>query len=188
MSKLSFASQNLERFESVESTGTEFTYRCVTCRNCKDCKNSIHQREVSIKEEVEQDVINSSIDIDTREQVITARLPFVDQVTKLSPNKDIALKIYYQQLKKLASNQKDKDDIITSEAKLQQLGYVDFVENLPTEQQQMLAKSPTHNFIPWRAVWKTSSLSTPCHVVYDASNQLWLQSKRSPCKGPEQSQ
>ena len=142
VSKLSFPSyrHQLKQFESSESAGSEITYRCVTCRNCKDCKNSIHQREVSIKEEVEQDVINSSIDIDIQAQIITARLPFVDQVSKLAPNKEVALKIYYQQLKKLACNPKDKLDIITSEAKLQQLGYVDFVENLTLDQQQMLAK------------------------------------------------
>ena len=115
---LSFPASKIKRFESTESAGSEITYRCVSCRSCKNCKNSTHQREISIKEEVEQNVIDNSINIDLNTQTITATLPFIDQPTKLSPNKDIASKIYYQQLKKLnrPENDQDKQDIIDSEA------------------------------------------------------------------------
>ena len=64
---------------------------------------------------------------------------------------------------------KDKEDVIASESKLHKLGYVDFVSNLPQEQQNMLETSSIQNYIPWRAVWKLSSLSTPCRLVFDAS-------------------
>ena len=169
---LSFPSSSIKRFETTESTGSEITYRCVACRNCKDCKNSTHQREISIKEEVEQSIIDSSISINLETQTITAKLPFIDQPTKLSPNKDIAMTIYYQQLKKLnrPENQQDKADILQSEAKLQKLGFVDYVDNLSPEQQATLKNSSIHNYIPWRAVWKVNSLSTPCRIVYDASH------------------
>ena len=33
----------------------------------------------------------------------------------------------------------------------------------------MLAKNPVQNFIPWRAVWNGNSISTPCSLVFDAS-------------------
>ena len=33
----------------------------------------------------------------------------------------------------------------------------------------MLQNNKIQNFIPWRAVWKESSISTPCRVVFDAS-------------------
>ena len=33
----------------------------------------------------------------------------------------------------------------------------------------MLKKSPNQNFIPWRVVWKDNSISTPCRIVFDAS-------------------
>ena len=136
---LSFPASNIKRFESTESAGSEITYRCVSCRSCKNCKNSTHQREISIKEEVEQNVIDNSINIDLNTQTITATLPFIDQPMKLSPNKDIASKIYYQQLKNLnrSENEQDKQDIIDSEAKLQKLGYVD---NLSPEEQEALSK------------------------------------------------
>ena len=33
----------------------------------------------------------------------------------------------------------------------------------------MLEDSPIQNFIPWRVVWKVNSVSTPCPLVFDAS-------------------
>ena len=90
----------------------------------------------------------------------------------MANNKDIAIKVYNQQLRKLnkPSNQSDKDDILTSEGKLQSLGYVDYVSNLPESTQRMLEEHQTHHFIPWRAVWKGNSISTPCRIVFDASS------------------
>jgi len=81
------------------------------------------------------------------------------------------MKVYEQQLRKLSNpvNKKDKDDILQSEAKLQQLGYVDYIKNLPPDVQKYLAEHQTQNFIPWRAVWKGNSVSTPCRIVFDAS-------------------
>ena len=168
----SFPSKCIKQFEMTESTGSEITYRCVSCRNCRDCKNSEHQREISIKEEVEQSIIDASLNINLDTQSITAKLPFIDRPSKLAPNKEIASRIYYQQLKKLnrPENNKDKADILESEAKLQKLGYVEYVENLTPEQQSTLREATNHNFIPWRAVWKESSISTPCRVVFDASH------------------
>ena len=34
----------------------------------------------------------------------------------------------------------------------------------------MLTKNPVQNFIPWRAVWNGSSVSTQCHLVFDTSH------------------
>ena len=58
---------------------------------------------------------------------------------------------------------------IRSEQKLQDLGHVDYVKNLSCELQEMLRNNEIQNFIPWRAVWKESSISIPCLVVFDAS-------------------
>ena len=90
-------------------------------------------------------------------------------MVKLSNNKDIALKIYNQQLRKLNKNLQDKADVITSENKLQRLRHVDYVQNLSQEQQRMLSEAEMKYYIPWRAVWKQNSISTPCRVVFDAS-------------------
>ena len=79
--------------------------------------------------------------------------------------------LYYQQLKKLnqPGNIQDKNDIIKSENKLQQMGFVDYIRNLPSDVQVMLQENLIKYFIPWHAVWKGNSISTPCRVVFDTS-------------------
>ena len=156
-------------FHQAELAGSEINFRCVKCRSCDVCKKHNKNNElISIKEEVEQDLINHSVSLDT-ENSIVAKLPFIDDPSKLAPNRNIALKVYYQQIKRLANHADDKADIIQSEAKLQALGYVDYIKNLSTEVQSFLSSSPVKNYIPWRAVWKESSTTTPCRIVFDAS-------------------
>ena len=50
-----------------------------------------------------------------------------------------ALKVYNGLIKKLNENTDDKKNVIKSEEKLQQLGYVDYVRNIKPEQQEMLS-------------------------------------------------
>ena len=49
------------------------------------------------------------------------------------------------------------------------MGFVDFFENLSSSQKIKFNESKIQYFIPWRAVWNTNSLSTPCRLVFDAS-------------------
>eukprot|EP00794_Sanderia_malayensis_P001061 gene1061-biopygen291 len=164
-------SKAMKVFEEVEVTGSEITYRCPQCRACKTCKHN-NIEVISIKEEVEQTLINNSVTIDSATKTATAILPFIaDPLTRLGNNRYKALQVYSQQLKKLniTSNLSDKQDIIASEAKLQQLGYVDYVKNMSLETQSMLKNHQMQHFLPWRAVWKGNSISTPCRIVFDAS-------------------
>ena len=46
---------------------------------------------------------------------------------------------------------------------------VDYVLNLTEEQQKMLRDATLHYYIPWRPVWNSNSISTPCRMVFDAS-------------------
>ena len=172
LDQTAYRSNVLKSFEAAENAGSQITYRCTTCRSCKDCKTHESIEAISIKEEAEQAVINSSVSIDTDTCTTTARLPLMfDPVKRLAPNKAVALKVYNQQVKKLnnPTNATDKSDVIESEAKLQKLGFVDYVKNLPADIQDDLRNNPVQNFIPWRAVWKPTSISTPCRVVFDAS-------------------
>ena len=92
---------------------------------------------------MEQDIISKSVTVDPDRRITTALLPLMfNPLHKLAPNKDKALCIYNQQVKKLNQNPEDKEDVIQSEAKLQSLGHVEFVENLTPEKQEMLAKNP----------------------------------------------
>ena len=156
--------------EVVQNTGSEITYRCSICINCKVCKEHSTDEIMSVKKEVEQDVINKSVKVDVASQRTTASLPLMNNPSiTLAHNKERALKVYDQQIRKLNQNTDDKKDVIESEEKLQQLGYVDYVRNLKPEQQAILRKSEIQNFIPWRVVWNGNSTSTPCRLVFDAS-------------------
>ena len=159
--------------DAAEKCGSEITYRCISCRSCRSCKNCKDHEEieaVSIREEVEEDLIRKAVELDVKERVCTASLPFIqDPILKLAPNKHNAVKVYNQQLRKLTKSPNDREEVLKSENKLQSLGFVDYVRNLTPEQQLMLQKSPIQNFIPWRVVWKDSSVSTPCRIVFDAS-------------------
>ena len=116
----SLLARKLKIFENVENAGSEISYRCSNCRSCKVCKEHEHNEMMSIKEEIEQDIINSSVKVNREKRITTASLPLMhNPVIKLAHNKDIALKVYNQQVKKLNKNLKDKADVIESEAKLQ---------------------------------------------------------------------
>ena len=133
-----FAVRCEKLFKQVEEAGSVVNYQCLKCRNCSICKNYDQIEEISIREEVEQDV-NQSVEVDLQNRKTIARLPVMhNPAIKLHPNKDKALKVFNQQLKKLSKNQKDKEDVIRSEQKLHDLGHVDYVKNLSCELQEML--------------------------------------------------
>ena len=97
--------RNFKMFEEVENAGSEICYRCNNCRNCKACKEHARVDMMSVKEEVEQDVINKSVTVDTDRRITTALLPLIfNPLHKLAPNKDKALRIYNKQVKKLNKN------------------------------------------------------------------------------------
>ena len=124
------AKKSLKRFEESQNVGSEIQYRCPKCRSCRDCKNC--EEEVSIREEVEQAMIEDSVEIDIEKKTISISLPLLsDPVTKLCPNRNIAEKVYHQQMQKLKNNPEDKQSILTAEKKLQDSGYVAYVKDLP---------------------------------------------------------
>ena len=63
-------------FESVENAGSEISYRCVNCRDCVNCKKSQQIECISIQEEVEQNIIDNSVNVDIERGVTVAKLPF----------------------------------------------------------------------------------------------------------------
>ena len=128
---------------------------------------------ISAQEEVEQALIDNSIHVDMENNRTTCRLPFMcDPTSRLPPtNEDDARKIYDSQLRQLSrKDPKDKQDIISAEKGLHDLGYVEFLDNLTTEQQQKIASSAVKYFIPWRASWNYNSKTTSCRLVFDASH------------------
>ena len=97
--------RNVKMFEEVENAESEISYRCSNCRNRKACKENSPADMMSLKEEVEEDVIKKSVTVDTDRRITTALLPLMfNPLHKLAPNKDKALRIYNQQVKKLNQN------------------------------------------------------------------------------------
>ena len=89
-------SRNQKIFEQAENAGSEITYRCINCRDCKDCKNNASTESISIREEIEQQIINRSITVDIANRTSYAHLPLLHKPeVKLSNNKHKALKVYY---------------------------------------------------------------------------------------------
>ena len=55
----------MKQFNRTENTGTEISYRCIKCRSNNPCKNHENLETVSVKEEIEQDLINNSVSVHT---------------------------------------------------------------------------------------------------------------------------
>ena len=118
-----------------DAAGTIFDYRCPKCRDCADCKSGEHIESISIRAEREQSIIDASVSVDFQHGRTEALLPFMeDPAEKLIPNKDIALKVYRQQTRKLSRDLVSKEAVLKSEDKLQQAGHVEWLVNLTKEQ------------------------------------------------------
>ena len=165
----SAAKRSEKAFESVEGVGSTITYRCPQHRFCKDCREGDQREELSLKEEMEDSLLNNCVKLDVVKRKCSFKMPVImDPAVHLAPNGDIALKMYYRVLNKL-KEPKNKLEVIAAEAKLQRLGKVEYVRNLPDDVQEMLKLSPVQNFIPWNIVYKETSITTACRPVFNAS-------------------
>ena len=163
-------SVKLSTFEAIENAGTEILYRCVDCRNCDKCRKGEKSDAISIEEEVEQNLIEQCVNVDIDRGITVAKLPFIyDPDSTLTPNDKLALRIFEGQLRMLARKPDDRRAVIESEGKLQELGYVDYLNNLPKEDQEIILNGKTRYYIPWRTVWNENSLSTPIRLVFDGT-------------------
>ena len=160
--------RNQKLFEEVEDAGSEIFYRCMDCRKCQKCLQGDKIELISVKEEIEQDIINESIKVNLSKGEVTARLPLIyDAKERLAPNKKKALAVFKSQISRITTE--EREEIIKSEKKMHDLGYVEYVKDLSSEQQRKLHESAIQNFIPWRVVYNTNSCSTPTRLVFDAS-------------------
>ncbi len=161
----------IRTYDEVESAGTVVDYRCVDCLGCLNCKRGERWDSISIQEETEQGLIEKSIEIIPETGESIASLPFVvNPDTRIDSDGILkaAKKVYRSQVRILNGNPDDLISVLESEAKLQKLGFVDFVDTLPTEERNMILDAAVRYVIPWRAQW-SDSLSTPCRMVFDAS-------------------
>ena len=88
----------------------------------------------------------------------------------MASNRDIALKAYKAQVRKLESKPEDWKEILKSMEKLKTLGYIDKLSNLTREEQSLVKSSPVHYYIPWLIARSVNSVTTPCRTVFNASS------------------
>ena len=158
-------------FCDADGAGTLIDYRCVKCKGCSDCKNGERRESISLKEELEQYKINGSLTLNLEENKVEAILPFIDNPNeKLVPNYDVALKVYKQQTKKLSKDPAAKEAVLKSEDKLQEAGHVEWIDNLPDKEKNMMNNEEVLYYLPWRYVTSENSISTPVRLVFDASS------------------
>ena len=119
----------------------------IKCRKCSDCLNGDKLNAVSLKEEAEQFVIDSCVEVKTETKEIVAKLPLLaDPAVSLGNNENQARRIYDQQVYKLNRNPKDRDDVLKSEMKMQKRGHVIAVHDLPADLREVVKKSRWSNF------------------------------------------
>ena len=163
--------QSMSVFEAIEEAGTVCSYRCPGCRICQNCKKSKDVVDSTIVEDVEQDLVERCVDVDLEKEECSASLPFIaDPLVRLSPsNEESVKKIYKSVVRSLNKNPEYKEDAIRAEKKLHDAGFVEYLENLPEEQQKKIINALVKYFHIWRPVWNSNSVSTDCRIVFDAS-------------------
>ena len=167
------APRNMKLHQQIEDAGTEVSYRCVDCRGCSSCKTSGRIESISIEEEVEDALIERSVTVHSEEGYTEAELPFKsDPVMKLRTNEKEAEKVYWSQVKKLGKSDTDRQQVIEAERKLQTLEYVEYLDDLPEDERELVLSSKVKYFLPWRAVHNPNSVSTSCRLVFDASQPV----------------
>ena len=164
----------VKRFDAIEEVGSAVTYRCVDCRGCQNCLNGPRIDAVSIQEEVEDAMIKRCVTVDPEKGTSTAKLPFVtnpDSRIAVDEQRNLAMRVFNGQVKALnmPGREKDKAAVLESEKKLQDLGFVDWLDNLSQDEQDLVLKNGVYYLIPWRAVHNENSVSTPTRLVFDAS-------------------
>ena len=161
---------DLKTFIKLQDQGIDLAYRCPKCRNCHDCRNANETERISVREEIEDQAIKDSINIDFKKKRITAKLPLRGDENKLlSNNRKSALKVLEGQCTKFQNDQETKDLVIKAFNKLLDRGFAVKFDDLSQEQQDMISNKVNY-WIPWRTVFK-ESVSSPARPVFDASSK-----------------
>ena len=86
-----YINKNLH-FKEPENAGSEVSYHCSKCRTCNDCKTNESIVATSIREEMEQELINKSMTVHPGKQVTIATLPFTHDPQQIGtkPSQSIA--------------------------------------------------------------------------------------------------
>lgn len=155
-----------------EDIGCKVDYRCSDCQSCVKCKTAEKTRDISVKEAIEEELIEKSIEIDQEKGITWAKYPFIkDPNTYLKErwigrknNYHVAVKIFDTQRKRPLQ---EREAIIEFHNELLARDYVKKLSDLPVEVQNAVENAELQHFNCWRAVQKPDSTSTPWRIVID---------------------
>ena len=147
-------------------------YRCFDCLSCTNCKTSLTQESMTMKEHLENYLIEKSVKIDREKKHFVATLPLThDEDEMLTGNKGEAKNRLKRVLHKLEKNPKDKEKIKTAFNKLRELGYIVKLADLDKDTVNYIQNRKVSYYIPWDYVSKPTSVTTEKRQVYDASSK-----------------
>ena len=166
------AMQDELKYWETEDAGTVVDYRCVSCRNCEKCKDGDLNEMTSLRQEVEQSLIESNVFHNPANNTLEAGLPFMeDPVEHLKPNRHIAERVFESQMKRIQNNPSMKESVLKAHAKLEDKGYVIAEDDLPPDLRARMDSTPGPGVhLPWSVVHKESSVSTKDRIVFNGSS------------------
>ena len=87
--------RNQKLFDEMENAGSKISFRCIaSCHSCKLCRDHNHSEILSVREAVEQDLINNFDEVEVKNRVTIASLSLMQNPSiKVAPSKDKALQI-----------------------------------------------------------------------------------------------
>lgn len=163
---------DLRMMQKIQEQGISIDYRCVRCRNCSDCRDAAGTEQISFREEMEDSVIRTCVNIDLQAKKITARLPMRgDEAQYLSNNREIALKVLNTQCNKVKNDPETKELVLKAFNKLISNGYAVKFDDMSDEDKKRIQEAPVNHYLPWRVAHKPSSVTTPARAVFDASSK-----------------
>ena len=126
--------------------GINLEYRCPKCRECQKCRNGPTAERISIREEMEDELIIENVHIDFEKKQITATMPMRgDPDQYLSNNRDMCEKVLEAQCKKIEKDSEAKEFVLKAFEKLTKNRYAVKLTDLTQEQQdKLLSKELQH--------------------------------------------
>ena len=115
-------------------------------------------------------MIRESVKLDYENKRFICELPLRGKPEEfLTTNKHDAAKILERQVRLYHKEEDTKKLIVKAMDKLFINKHVALLKDLPRAEQQLILDQSVQYFIPWRVVFKASSISTPARPVFDCS-------------------
>ena len=111
--------------------------------------------------------------MDVEAAKVTVELPFIRSPVEFLTNQHGGSSNYYQAHRIYKAQCRKPEEVKAlirdTHADLVTKGFMSRLEDLSLDQQQLISNAPFAHYLPWRAVYKPNSTSTPVRLVVDPS-------------------